>query len=110
VTHDEGPAQDRATTVRDIPAVSIAHNSAYERGYLDGWLAHGAYQVRAGLTFDAGVAHGHVVGYAAASRAVSNAISEACQGIPYDAAEVIRRLVHSWDHAELRRQADGVDA
>lgn len=40
---------------------------------------------------------GYLAGLDAASRAVNNALAEVCQGIPYPAAEVVRRLVANWD-------------
>jgi uncharacterized protein YjaZ len=58
-----------------------------------GWSDRAEYERRTGLTFDDGVAYG----YEAARRAMNNAIAEATQGLPHDAAEIIRRLVHSWD-------------
>lgn len=45
----------------------------------------------------AAYADGWVAGWTAAHRAMRNAIAEATQGLPHDAAEVVRQLVRVWD-------------
>ncbi len=65
----------------------------YERGFCDGWRDRAEYARRTGLTFDDGCAYG----WQAAHRAMRNTIADACQGIPHDAAEIIRQLVRTWD-------------
>jgi hypothetical protein len=61
----------------------------YVHGFMDGWADRAEYAKRTQLTFDDGVEWG----WYSARRAMRNALAEACQGIPLDAARVIESLL-----------------
>lgn len=75
----------------DLSTVDLA---SWADGYCAGWDA-GEDQAREHAVA-AARADGFLLGVAAASRLVNNAIAAACQGIPADAAAVVARLVATW--------------
>lgn len=75
----------------DLSTVDLA---SWADGYCAGWDA-GEGQA-AEHTAAAARADGFLLGVAAASRLVNNAIADACRGIPADAAAVVRRMVATW--------------
>lgn len=98
------PTTDRPATNNLNPAATITagpdrsrrrspHSEDYQRGFVAGWLDRAQYAERTSMTFNDGVEFGWYM----ASRRMNNAIAEACQGMPHDAAEVVRRLVRDWD-------------